>query len=75
MKKISKILSAASVLGVAVVAAACGKNGKTGAQVELKMWTGFGKDYTGEIEKVVNKYNEDKAGSVHITQILLGLLV
>ena len=67
MKKISKILSAASVLGVAVVAAACGKNGKTGAQVELQMWTGFGKDYTGEIEKVVNKYNEDKAGSVHIT--------
>lgn len=67
MKKISKILSAASVLGVAVVAAACGKNGKTGAQVELQMWTGFGKDYTGEIEKVVNKYNEDKSGSVHIT--------
>jgi len=66
MKKISKILSTASVLGIAVVAAACGKSGKTGAQVELQMWTGFGKDYTDQINRVVNKYNEDKAGSVHI---------
>ena len=67
MKKVTKILTTASVLGMAVVAAACGKSGKSGAQVELSMWTGFGKDYTGEIEKVVNKYNEDKSGSVHVT--------
>lgn len=67
MKKVTKILTTASALGMAVVAAACGKSGKSGGQVELQMWTGFGKDYTGEIEKVVNKYNEDSAGAVHIT--------
>ena len=36
---------------------------------EISMWTSIiGKDYGSVIGKVVNKYNEDKAGSVHITE-------
>ena len=39
MKKVSKMLTAASVLGMAVVAAACSKSGSSKT---LDMWVGFG---------------------------------
>ena len=55
MKKVSQLMAAASVLGVAVVAAACGKSGKSGNKLE--MWVGFGNDYTGEITRVIEEYN------------------
>ena len=36
---------------------------------EISMWTGFGKDYNGEIWKVVNQYNGDHEGDAHITHV------
>ena len=36
---------------------------------EISMWTGFGKDYNGEILRVVNQYNEDHEGDAHITHV------
>lgn len=55
MKKISQLMAAASVLSVAVVAAACGKSGKSGNKLE--MWVGFGNDYTTEISRAIEEYN------------------
>ena len=69
MKKVSRIITGAAFLGMAVVAAACGKSGgggKSGASYNFTMWTGFGSDYTGQIDKVVNKFNEKHNGSIHI---------
>ena len=68
MKKVSRIITGAAFLGMAVVAAACGKSGGKGgsAAYNFSMWTGFGSDYTGQIDKVVNKFNEKHNGSIHI---------
>lgn len=57
MKKVSKIVAAASVLGMAVVAASCSKSGGGAGGKKLEMWVGFGNDYTGEITRVVEEYN------------------
>jgi len=56
MKKVSKLITAASVLGMAVVAASCSKS-SGGSSQKLEMWVGFGNDYTGEITRVVEEYN------------------
>ena len=70
MKKVSRIITGAAFLGMAVVAAACGKSdgkGKSGVSYNFTMWTGFGSDYTGQIDKVVNKFNEKHDGQIHIS--------
>lgn len=60
MKKVSRIITTAAVLGMAVVAAACSKSGGKGgsAAYNFTLWTGFGTDYTGQVDKVVAKFNE-----------------
>ena len=65
MKKVSKLLATTSVLGMAVVAAACSKTGGSGSGT-LEMWVGFGNDYTGEITRVVGDYNNSGASSYSI---------
>ena len=68
MKKVSRLFTGAAFLGMAVVAAACGKSGsKDKAAYNFKMWTGFGSDYTGQINKVVEKFNQKHAGVIKIT--------
>ena len=57
MKKVSKFVAAASVLGMAVVAASCSKSSSGSGGKKLEMWVGFGNDYTGEITRVVEEYN------------------
>ena len=65
MKKVSKLLATTSVLGMAVVAAACSKSGGAGSGT-LEMWVGFGNDYTGEITRVVGDYNNSGASKYSI---------
>ena len=68
MKKVSRIITTAAVLGMAVVAASCSKSGGKGGSsaYNFEMWTGFGSDYTQQIDSVVNKFNEKHNGSIYI---------
>lgn len=71
MKKVSKILTTTAFAALAVVAASCSKGKDPSSLTTIQMWTGFGKDYTGEIEKVIKTYNDahkDTVKIVHTSQ-------
>lgn len=66
MKKVSKILTTSAFAAVALAVAACGNNKPSGKGITIQMWTGFGKDYTGEIEKVIKTFNDNHKDSINI---------
>jgi len=67
MKKVSKILTTTAFATMAIAVAACTKgNPKGSSATSIQMWTGFGKDYTGEIEKVITAFNADHKDSINI---------
>ncbi len=67
MKKVSRIITTAALLGMTVVAASCAKKGGSGnAKFNFTFWTGFGSDYTRQTQNVVDMYNESHAGDVYL---------
>lgn len=74
--KVSKIIATAALLSMAVVVSACNKGGGGGGgggtsqggvnpSYNFDFWTGFGNDYSKQINAVVKSYN-DSHPDVHI---------